>query len=67
MEVYEALKLAVQMLRSQDLMYRDEFRLTASKVENEWVFWFVFLPETHGMDVTAAVDENGNVRTLVGF
>jgi len=67
MEIYEALQKAMETLRQQDLMYREEFKLTASRVEQEWVFWFVFLPETYGMDVTAMVDDNGNVKTLVGF
>jgi len=65
--VWDALKLAVEVLREQKLMYREEFRLTASRVEDEWVFWFVFLPETVGMDVTAMVGGDGKVRTLVGF
>jgi hypothetical protein len=67
LEVWDALKLAVEALREQKLMYREEFRLTASRVEDEWVFWFVFLPETVGMDVTAMVGGDGKVRTLVGF
>jgi hypothetical protein len=67
LEVWDALKLAVEALREQKLMYREEFRLTASRVEDEWVFWFVFLPETIGMDVTAMVGDDGKVRTLVGF
>lgn len=65
--MWDALKLAVEVLREQKLMYREEFRLTASRVEDEWVFWFVFLPETVGMDVTAMVGGDGKVRTLVGF
>jgi hypothetical protein len=67
MEVYDALRVASEKLREQGLMYREEYKLTAAKVEGDWVFWFVFLPETEGMDVTAAVDAEGNVRTLVGF
>jgi hypothetical protein len=67
MEIYEALKTAMEALRAQKLMYREEFKLTASKVEQEWVFWFVFLPETIGMDVTAIVDADGKVKTSVGF
>lgn len=67
MEIHEALKIGVEALRAQKLMYKEEFKLTASKVEQEWVFWFVFLPETPGMDVTVMVDDNGKVETLVGF
>jgi hypothetical protein len=67
MEIYDALKIAVEALRAQNLMYREEFKITASKVEQEWVFWFVFLPETIGMDVTAIVDAEGKVKTTVGF
>jgi hypothetical protein len=67
MEIYDSLKLAVEALRAQKLMYREEFKVTASRVEDEWVFWFVFLPETPGLDVTAIVNTNGEVRTLVGL
>ena len=67
MEIYDALKVAVEALRAQKLMYREEMRLTASKVDRNWVFWFVFLPETPGLDVTAIVDEEANVKTQVGF
>lgn len=67
MEIYDALKIAVEALRAQNLVYREEFKLTASRVEQEWVFWFVFLPETPGMDVTVIVDANGKVKTAVGF
>jgi hypothetical protein len=67
MEIYDALKIGVRALREQKLMNHEEFRLTASKVDDEWVFWFVFLPEAFGKDVTAIVDRKGNVRTSVGF
>ena len=67
MEVYDALKIAVAALHKEKLMYRAEFKLTAAKVEQEWVFWFVFLPESPGLDVTAVVGDDGNVRTLVGI
>jgi hypothetical protein len=67
MEIYDGLKKAMQSLRAQKLMYSEEFKLTGSKVGQEWVFWFVFLPETPGRDVTAVVDPDGNVRVLVGF
>ena len=67
MEIHDALKTAVSALREQKLMYREHYRLTASRVDDQWVFWFVFIPETPGMDVTAIVDDDGNVRTQVGF
>ena len=67
MEVYDALKIALEELRAKNLMHSAEYRLTASRVDGEWVFWFVFLPETFGLDVTARVNDDGKVSTLVGF
>ncbi len=67
MEIYDALKAAVEALRAQKLMYREELRLTASRVDRNWVFWLRFLPETPGLDVTAIVDDEGNVKTQVGY
>ena len=48
-------------------MLREELRLTASRVDRNWVFWLRFLPETPGLDVTAIVDDEGNVKTQVGY
>lgn len=67
MEIYDAMKAAVMTLREQKLMYREQYKLTASRADGQWVFWFVFLPETPGMDVTAIVDDGGNVKTQVGI
>jgi hypothetical protein len=67
MEIYEALKVAIEALRKRGIMTQADYRMTASRVNEEWVFWFVFLPETPGTDVTAIVDDQGNVRTLAGI
>jgi hypothetical protein len=67
MEIYEALKIAIEALRKKDLVTQPDYRMTASRVNEEWVFWFVFLPETPGKDVTVIVDDQGNVRTLAGL
>jgi len=66
-EVYEALKLAVDELREKKLMPSENYRLTVSRVAGEWVFWFVFLPETFGSDITVTVADDGQVRSTVGF
>jgi len=66
-EIEDALKIAMTALKEKNLRYRNEFRLTASRVGSEWVFWFVFLPPTEGMDVTVMVGDDGNIRTLVGM
>lgn len=67
MRVYDALEIAVHALEKNKLMYREEYKLTASRVDNEWVFWFVFLPETFGEDVTVFVSDDGQTRFLPGF
>lgn len=65
MKIYDALRLAMEPVERD---HRDRpFRLTASRVENEWVFWFVFLPATPGMDLTVFVADNGGLRTLPGI
>jgi hypothetical protein len=67
MEIYEALRLALEALHARRLMLREDYKLTASRVNQEWVFWLQFLPETPGQDVTVIVDDEGNTRTLAGF
>ena len=67
MEIYDALKIAVEELRAKNFMHSEQYRLTASRVDGKWNFWFVFLPETFGSDVTATVTDDGKVETLVGF
>lgn len=48
-EIYGALKIAVDALEAIQLMYRSDYKLDASRAGDEWVFWFVFLPGTrHG-------------------
>jgi len=66
-EIYDALKIAVQLLRRNRLMHRKQYKLTASRVENEWVFWFVFLPETPGVDITVLVSDKRQTRILPGM
>jgi hypothetical protein len=67
MTIYNALKIAVEFLEEERLMPAQNFKLTASRVEQEWVFWFVFLPETPGRDVTVFVADNGQTRHLAGI
>jgi len=67
MLIHEALKVAVEELEGNKLMPRREYRLTASRVDDEWVFWFVFLPPTPGMDVTVFVADDGGTRVLPGL
>ena len=57
MKIYEALKLAVEEIERQKMMYREQYKMTAARVEDEWVFWFVFLPQTPGLDVTVCVSD----------
>lgn len=67
LKIYEALKIAVEFLETNQLMYRDSYKVTASKVDNEWVFWFIFLPETPGLDVTVFVAPDGQTRFISGI
>jgi hypothetical protein len=67
LKIYEALKIAVELLEAKQLIYRNSYKLIASKVGNEWVFWFVFLPETPGLDVTVFVAPDGQTRVLPGI
>jgi hypothetical protein len=67
MQIYDALKIAVDLLHDKSLMYRTEYKLQASRVKNEWVFWFVFLPQTPGLDVTVFVSDEGKTRVLPGM
>lgn len=66
-KIYDALKIAVDVLQAKQLMYRADYKLHASRVGNEWVFWFVFLPETPGLDITVFVSDEGQTRLLPGF
>jgi hypothetical protein len=67
MEIYEALKVGVDVLRMKRLMYSDSYKMYASRVGNEWVFSFVFLPETPGLDVTVFVTDDKQARVLPGI
>lgn len=67
LKIYDALKIAIELLEAKQLMYRDNYKLTASRVENEWVFWFVFLPETPGLDITVFVADDGQTRFMPGI
>ena len=67
MRVDDALRLAVDHLESTDELPAEPYRVTASPDGGRWVFWFQALPETPGRDVTAFVDEAGDVTTLRGI
>ena len=67
MKIYEAIRIAVAHLEENTLMYRDEYKLTASKINSEWVVWFQFLPETPGLDVTVTVSDDGTVSVSSGI
>ena len=67
MPVHEALKLAVEHLESVGPALEGDFRLTASRVDDRWVFWFQLLPETPGRDVTVFVSDTGAIETLAGM
>lgn len=65
--IHEALRIAVEALRRENALLHDRYRLTASRVDDRWVFWFVFLPETPGHDVTVTVGDDGEAAVTVGF
>jgi hypothetical protein len=67
MKIYDALKIAVETLEEKKMMYREEYKLTAARVDDEWVFWFIFLPETPGLDITVFVSDDGQTRFLPGL
>lgn len=67
MKIYDALKIAVEALEETKMMYRNEYKLTAARADDQWVFWFVFLPVTAGLDVTVFVSDDGQIRFLPGF
>jgi hypothetical protein len=67
MPVHDALKVAVEELQVRGQMLRPEYKLTVSRVGPEWVFWFVFLPPTPGLDVTVFVSDDGQTRILPGL
>ena len=65
--IYDALKIAVALLNEKKLIVQEQYKLAASRVGHEWVFWFVFLPETPGKDLTVFVSEDGHTRILPGL
>ncbi|PAP76022.1 hypothetical protein [Rubrivirga marina] len=65
--IYDALREAVEHAERKDLMQSGEYRLTASRDGSRWVFWFVFLPETPGHDLTVTVSDEGQIDTLAGM
>jgi hypothetical protein len=67
LKIYDALKIAVELLEARRLLRTVNYKLTASRVKDEWVFWFVFLPETPGMDVTVFVTDEGQTSLLPGI
>jgi hypothetical protein len=67
MKIHEALKIAVEEMERRKMFRSENFRMTASRTGQEWVFWFVFLPEKFGEDLTAFVSDDGKVRFLDGM
>ena len=65
--MHDALRLAVEHLEASGTLSAEDYRLTASRDGDIWVFWFQFLPETPGRDVTAFVGPDGDVSTLAGM
>lgn len=65
--VYHALELAVNYMDQKELMYRENYKLTVTRDQESWMFWFQFLPLTPGMDVTVSVDPNKKISHLDGM
>lgn len=66
-KIYDALKIAVRMLESKHLMYSNNYKLVVTALEQEWVFWFIFLPQTPGLEITVFVANDGQTRYLAGM
>ena len=66
--VYDGLKMALNILNTKGLGDKD-YRLTIirDKKGNMWEYWFVFLPEKPGSDVTIFVFDTGETKYLPGF
>ncbi|HKI06198.1 MAG TPA: hypothetical protein VKK31_29745 [Thermoanaerobaculia bacterium] len=67
LKIYDALKVAGDLLEQRQPGHMANYRLTASRVNDQWVFWFVFLPETPGMDITVFVNDDETASILQGI
>jgi hypothetical protein len=67
LQIYDALKIAIESVEKRSVLRAGSYTLTVTHVNGEWVFWFVFLPQTPGADVTVIVDGNGRTRMLAGI
>jgi len=59
--VYEATRIAIHAMEKDDVLTK-EYRLTCRQVDNEWVFWFEFLPAKPDFGVTVIVSSDKSVR-----
>ncbi len=66
-KIHEALKIAIETLDAQGQMLSPDYRVIISRAGDEWVVWFVFLPETPGRDITVTVSPDGSARVLRGI
>jgi hypothetical protein len=68
-EAYDALQSAVHLVRRQQLLFRQRYRLRAYRNANshEWRFEFEFEPTSPDTEVTVAVSDGGAVRYQVGL
>jgi hypothetical protein len=67
LEIYDALRIALSKLRASGLLRTKEYTLRAKRIRNEWSFWFVFVPEAPGGDITVLVSDDGKVRLVRAF
>jgi len=57
-EIYDALKIAVESLKEKKMMYRKDYKLTATRVDNEGCF---------GLSFFQTCQDDGQTRFLPGF
>ena len=63
----KALDIALAVMETNKLMYKPDYRIVVARDEDSWRFWFQFLPESFGNDVTVFVFDNGKTQFLPGF
>jgi hypothetical protein len=63
----EALRIAVERLNAKRLMLARPCKVYIGRADQRWVLWFVFLPETPGMDITVFVSDQRKVEFLPGL
>jgi hypothetical protein len=54
-----AIRIAIERLRRDDLMYRERFRLVADEVEDGWELLFEFKPLSPDLYVVVYVRNDG--------